>query len=674
MRNLNFIMFGKEKLNLEQVEAVNSVNGIYMVAAPPGSGKTFVLQKRVTWMIVNFGIPSRNILALTFTNEAAGEMRDRIGSELAKVDIENETTVTTFHSFALKMIRMYGASAGFSRKFSLIDDTEKLKIVREVLLVLEIPETMMDAKGAISIISDFKSSGQNVDVVEAELKKRKARIDSYIENPEIMKEDGYLEEDLEDLQAVFLDKAACFKIYKFYEYKKALNSLYDFDDLILKLRDLLKKPLIRKRISKMYTHILCDETQDVDPVQEEILRLLARRNGNLFCIYDDDQAIYGFRNADPRLITSIGERVKVDNLIKLKENFRSTDNIIQAANNVINNNIYRVKKWMKTSNEEGDLIEYHSLQSKEAEAQWICDKIIELKDTKGYKYKDFAILYRNNELNKTVEQKLITNEIPYQINRTVSFFQRKEIKDMLAYLEFLVSGSDFYLERIINTPKRGIGEKSFKDFKEKSQQAGVRIEDILSISTREPIVEFCNLIKVCKRMIEDGNSLSKVMAYIIKETKYVESLKDDEQLKRAENLSRLEETLNKLHEDYPEPEDLLIQLKLMSEDDSDLGELSDGKINLMTMHASKGRGYEVVFVIGCEEGTIPSRSAFEVEQIEEERRIMYVAITRAKKHCYLTRSKFRVGYNGTMKATVPSPFLYEIPKELIAWNDSGVSI
>lgn len=663
---------GKENFNIEQEEAVRSVAGTFMVAAPPGSGKTFVLQKRVLYMILKYQIHSENILAITFTNEAASEMRDRISAELSNFNIENEATISTFHSFALKMLKQYGEQAGFGRKFSLIDEDDKNKIIREVLLKLEIPKEQLNVKGAIASISKFKSSGIHCDEVEKTILERKEKILQYMEDEELLEKDGYDKFDLEELKEDLNEKISSYQIYKLYEFKKDTMNLYDFDDLIIRLRDMLKKRRIRKLITKRYLYVLCDEAQDVDPVQEEVLRLLTKNSGNLFCIYDDDQSIYGFRNADPNLIMNIDKKIQNSKLITLKENFRSTDNIIQASNHLINNNKYRIKKWMRTNNEIGEKVSYNCLQSKEAEADFVCSKIEELRAKFGFSYRDFAILYRNNDLNKTIEQKLISHEIPYQINKNISFFQRKEIKDMLAYLEFIVNSSDFHLERIINVPKRGVGEKALRDFKELSFQAGVPMFAILKTSTREQIKDFCEIVNQSRDMLTNNNkSLSDVIDFIMEETKYSEHIPEDEVFTRVQNIERLQQILNRLSEEYKDHEELLYQIKLMSDDDNSLNEFSEGKVNLMTMHSSKGRGFNVVFVIGCEQGIIPSFTAYESEQVEEERRIMYVAMTRAKKLCFISRAKYRVNINGGMTETKLSQFVYEIPEDLIEWNEAN---
>lgn len=661
--------------NPEQVEAIKGIDGVYLVAAPPGSGKTFVLQKRVIWMVKNYNIPTNQILAITFTNEAANEMKERIGNELKELDIENEAQITTFHSFALKILKQYSNKAGLSRRFSLIDENDQVKIMKNILKTYSFNIDNLDPRGALNIISRYKSSGTTFTEMKSQIEKRQEHIKAYVNDPELLESEGFDEYDLDVMKEIFNKDLELLKLYSAYEMVKEDAELYDFDDLILKLRDVLKVSQIRRSVSSGFSYVLIDETQDIDPVQEEIIRLLIKEKGNLFCIYDDDQSIYGFRNADPNLIMTLDQKLPNAKKLTLSENFRSTDSIIQAANHLISKNNLRTYKWMRTNNEKGETLNYKALQSKEAEAKWICTKIKELVNSSKYNYKDIAILYRNSELNKTIEQYLITEELPYKINKNISFFERKEIKDILAYLEFVVNDSEFHLERIINYPKRGVGEKIYNDFKKKSTEVGVGILDILGTSKNEKMAEFYELILECKAMIKNDKNLTEVIDYILEKTEYYEALKKElkketELPKRQENIERLKQMLTRTYEEFQEPQEILYQIKLLS-GDIEFGELtSRGKISLMTMHASKGMGFPIVFIIGCEQGIVPSYSAVETEEIEEERRLLYVAITRAKKECYITRSRYRLNYNGDLKETTISKFLTEIPEELLEWDEA----
>lgn len=668
------ITVGNERFNAEQKEAVESVFGTFMVAAPPGSGKTFVLQKRILFMALKHHIDTRKILAITFTNEAAKEMERRISAELKRFNIENNATISTFHSFALKMLKKYR-----KEKFTLITEDDQLKIIKKILLKLEVNKEDLIPKEALKMISDLKSRGKHWYDVNQELETQKAEISKYIANPELAEKDGIDQHEIIFMKGEFNKKITELQIYAQYEAFKG-DKLYDFDDLILGLRDILKNNKIRKAISEEFKFILVDETQDIDPLQEEIIRLLVDFGGDLFCIYDDDQSIYGFRNADPSLVMNLDRKIKGTKVITLKENFRSTDSIIQASNHVIKNNRMRIKKWMKTNNEEGEKVAYKCLQSKEAEAEFICDKIEELREIHGYTYKDFAVLYRNNELNKVVEQKMLAREIPHKINKTISFFERIEIKDMLGYLNFIVStpgpDSDFLLEKIINVPKRGVGEKALIEYRRAAFNVPSDTYTYIrrSQNMRAEIVEFCDIIDEARIMLKEEKTLVEIMNFILDKTNYFEkNFKEEERETRKQNVERLEEILNRLTEEYETPEEILCQLVLNQSDEPNCVE---GKVSLMTMHASKGRGFNVVFIIGCEQGIIPSYNCLnDYNLLEEERRIMYVAMTRAKKHCFISRAKFRLNQTaGGVRETKLSQFVNEIPDELIEWDQDEIML
>lgn len=434
---------------------------------------------------------------------------------------------------------------------------------------------------------------------------------------------------------------------------------------------MLKISKIRKKICKQYQFILVDETQDIDPVQEEIIRLMSAFTGNLFAIFDCDQSIYSFRNADPKLVVGLKEKLPKSNSLFLTANYRSTDMIIQAANHVITNNEFRFEKtWMRTDNEKGEKLQFQTLQSKEAEAQWVCDKIKELKEN-GTDYKNMAILYRNNELNKTMEQKLLTNEIPYDINKNISFFQRKEIKDLMAYLNVIVDKNEFFLERVINSPRRGIGERSVDKLKTQANNSGISFYDALSLSKNEKILSFVNFISDLHMKVNNKEqNILTLIDVILEETKYMDQFKADEREKRLENVNRLKEIIERFIDDDEDQSDLLTEIKLLSGEDTD-SPIAEGmgKVNLMTMHSSKGLGYDAVFIIGAEQGTIPSSTSMNDEDLfEEERRLFYVAITRAKKLCYITNAKYRMGFGNQLKETKPSLFVNEIPGDFINFN------
>ena len=662
-------------LNKEQIEAVKEINGYVFNSAPPGSGKTFVLENRILWMATEHQIPTKNILAITFTNEAALEMRNRISERLKEFNIQNDVTATTFHSFAFKMIRNFGKGE-VSKYFTLIDETDKHKIISQLLKGKENITNKNSTnlvKEYSNMISSYKSRGMTLGKLYNELKDNKERLDKY-EDKELLKKDGLSQEDYEEQKLMQNYKVEEYQFYREYEMYKSSYSkegkssmLYDFDDLMLNLKLLLERKDIRKKISKIYNYILCDEAQDIDEVQRDILLLLSKDNGNLFCIFDDDQSIYSFRNADPNLILSMPDKVKNSKSIILRENFRSTKNIIEAANYLISNNKYRIYKWMYTNNQEGELLKYNSFTSKEKEADFICGEINKLKEKYKLNYSDFAVLYRNNDLNKSVEQRLIKNGIPYKINRNISFFQRKEIKDIVAYLEVLINNSVFYLERIFKVPPRGIGDKTFIQLKEKAISCGMTLMEVMELENKPKLNELCSLLRDLK---EQSTKLSfkNLINYILEKTDYInKEFPENERETRKNNINNLINILNETERLFTDKTDCLAQLKIISGDDEEIGK--EDKVSLMTIHSSKGKGFKVIFIIGCENGILPSFGALSDMQYEEERRLFYVGITRAKLLCYLSNVKYRRSYDGNIIPSEISPFLEEIPEDYLEVNN-----
>ena len=665
--------------NKEQIEAVESINGYVFNSAPPGSGKTFVLENRILWMAVEHQIPTKNILAITFTNEAANEMKTRISERLKEFDIENNVTATTFHSFAYKIIKNFGKGS-VARYFTLIDDTDKNKIISQMIKDKNLDEGNKELnrnliKQYSDLISAFKSKGLTPKMLFDILKEQKERIDKYSEDKELLEKEGLNKLDLQDMIEMQNLKVMEYEVYRTYEQYKLNFSkenkgvLYDFDDLMINLKILLSRVDIRKEISKLYTYVLCDESQDIDEVQRDILLLLSRDNGNLFCIFDDDQSIYSFRNADQDLILGLPKLVSNPKEIILKENFRSTKNIIEAANHVINNNKYRIYKWMTTNNQDGELPVYKALPSKEKEADFICDKIEELMKEYKFDYSDFAILYRNNDLNRTIEQRLIKRGIPYKINRNISFFQKKEIKDIIAYLEVCINKSIFHLDRIYKVPTRGIGDKTYLDLKEKAINCGMNIFEILSAETKSKIKEFNDLLE--ELMSISDKSFNEIINFILEKTDYLNSeYTESERAQRESNINNLRNLLSEAEELFETKQECLVQLKIISGEDEESGK--DNKVSLMTIHSSKGKGFKVVFMIGCEDGVLPSFGALSDMDIEEERRLFYVGMTRAKLFLFMTRSQYRLDYNGNLKPTVISPFIEEIPDNLLVYDEGMI--
>lgn len=653
--NIKDILNEEEQLNKEQLTAVKEISGYIFNNAPPGSGKTFTIQKKIVWMAKEHQINTKNILCITFTNEAAREMKERIDQELQNVGIENEATISTFHSFAYQTIRRYGKEIGISR-FSLIDDNEKNKILKNVIKNNEIEN--FDYKFLANFIAELKSMGLTKNKILEVLKEQKEKIEYYNE-PENLLKSGYTSIDLQQIKDDYNNKVKKVELYFIYESIKQKSNLFDFDDLMIYLKKILEVRKLRKEINAYYKYVMCDEAQDIDLVQKDILKLLTQDNGNLFCIFDEDQSIYGFRNSNPDNILGLIKELPDSKVIFLKENFRSTKKIVNTANNLITNNRDRMSKEIFTNNFEGECVKVCNLQSKEAEAKFVVDEIIKLKEKYNFNYSDFAILYRNNDLNKTVEQTLIKNKIPYKINRNIFFFDRKEIKDILAYLEWIINKSEFHLERIINTPKRGIGEKTLKELKTKAQSTGVDLLSILKNSNNEKIKNFLTISDIIRNE-EEENSISELIDKIIELFEYYKDYEQEELYERQKNIETLKEMFNNL--DTIDKNELLQEIKLYANDDNSLD--NNDKVSLMTLHSSKGKGFKVVFIICCEEGIIPSYNAFRDEEIEEERRLFYVGITRAKIMCYLTIRNFIVSKKGELIKTKTSSFINELGDDI----------
>ena len=663
--------------NKEQIEAIKSINGYVFNSAPPGSGKTFVLENRILWMAIEHQIPTKNILAITFTNEAANEMKNRITERLHSFNIENNVTATTFHSFAFHVIRNFGTYE--NKFFTLIDDADKHKIISQMLKDKKLDEGNKELNAKLTkeysnMISGFKSNGYTLKELFESLKANKEELDLYANDKDLAESKGYTKLDIQELIEIQNYKVKEYEIYQLYEESKKAYAidrknarLYDFDDLMLHLKMILSRKDIRKKISKLYTYILCDESQDIDKVQRDILLLLSKDNGNLFCIFDDDQSIYSFRHADPELILSLPEKVTNSKSIVLKENFRSTRNIIEAANYIINNNSFRIPKWMTTNNPDGELVTYKGLPSKEAEAEFVCNTINKLMEEYKFDYSDFAVLYRNNALNKTIEQRLLKYSIPYKINRNISFFQRKEIKDILAYLEVIINKSPFYLDRIYKVPARGLGDKTYLDLKTKAINCGMNIFEIMEADTKTSVKDFYNLITELQEMLEKSN-FNQLIDCILEKTKYIElEFNEKEREQRLDNINYLKNMFHELESLFNDKQEILVQIKILSGDDEE--RRANNKVSLMTIHSSKGKGFKVVFIIGCEDGIIPSFGAISDVDYEEERRLFYVAMTRAKLFCFMTRSQYRIDFEGNFKPTKLSPFIKEIPENLINFDE-----
>jgi DNA helicase-2/ATP-dependent DNA helicase PcrA len=630
-------------LNSKQKEAVQTINGPVLILAGPGSGKTRVLTHRLAYLISQ-KILSDNILAVTFTNKAAEEMKQRTKKLISPTcqNSKNIPLIATFHSFCLKVLRKEIDMLGYKKDFTIYDEKDKLKILKKTIKQLGINAEQFQHKKIAIIISSLKS-----EIIDSEKYKETA--------------DEYFEKNIS-------------KIYSVYQKRMKQNNALDFDDLIMLCVQVFQKfPEILEKYQNKFKYILVDEYQDTDPAQYKLIKMLTEKNKNICVVGDDAQSIYSFRNADFRNILNFEKDFPKAKVITLDQNYRSTQNILDAASTIISKNKFQKPKKLWTENPAGPPISIVDTCNEKHEAGVIIQKIKELKK-QGFELNDFTVFYRTNAQSRSLEEALIHENIPYKIIGGTKFYQRKEIKDIIAYLKFINSNDLISLERILNTPNRGIGKITNSNIINKGLKA--------TSKTNEKVKGFCNLIKKAKN-IALQKPLSEVLKFILKETKYrnylkkkysnniiKENIPEDEI--RWENIKEL----IKVSSDYdilkpPQGlKDFLEKTALFSEAD----EIQEQQkvVYLMTLHTAKGLEFPVVFIIGCEEGILPhSRSILNPLDIEEERRLFYVGITRSKKHVFLVFSQTRSSWK-TIEANSPSRFLAEIPENLIKF-EQGIS-
>ncbi len=626
-----------EKLNEEQIKPVLQTEGPVLVLAGAGSGKTRVLTSRIAHLIEDMGVPSSAILAITFTNKAANEMKERLASI---VDI-SRSWVCTIHSMCVRILRTFPKEAGIQANFSIYSETERNNII--------------------------KKSYQECDYDDEKLLKS---VKWHIANAKML---GYAPERYAEEYAGESDIDDIVKIYARYQKHLRENNALDFDDLLNEVRNLLRgNDEVREYLGGQFRYILVDEFQDTNEVQYEIVKLLASVHGNLFVVGDDDQSIYGWRGAKIENILHFEKDFKGAHVFKLERNYRSTKNILKLANTVIRNNGRRKSKTLWTENDEGAPAKVHEAEEESGEARYIAHTIAGLL-RQGYKYSDFAILMRLNALTRSFEQEFTGDGIPYKVFGGFKFFERKEIKDMLAYLRLVNNPFDSEAAtRIINFPKRGIGAKTVETLQNYAYETELSVYDALldidemnfTAGTRQKLIGFRDAVK---QWIVDSQDLpvNELVKKIIEDTKMREAYADDsdESINKRANIEEFVNSVEEYSRLNPEATltDYLNQVTLSSDTD----EMDDGNyVTLATVHSVKGLEFKCVFLCGLEENIMPiSRSIGNDEDMEEERRLMYVAITRAKERLYMTRSKSRYLY-GKREPTARSRFLKELSSEL----------
>ena len=633
-----------DNLNKEQREAVLHTDGPLLIFAGAGSGKTRVLTHRIAYLIEEKGVYPSSILAITFTNKAANEMKERV---INLLDCHYDMWVSTFHSACARIMRMETESLeGYKKNFIIFDSDDQQKLIKECLKELNYNEKNFPPREVLSIISNAKD--------------------------QLMGPNRFMDRYGRDFR---LKKIG--DIYSLYQKKLKSNNAMDFDDILFNTVKLFEnnEEILRKYQQK-FRYVLVDEYQDTNNCQYKLVNLLAKEHQNLCVVGDDDQCIYTWRGADIRNILNFEKDFPHAKVIKLEQNYRSTQTILDAANNVIKNNSGRKSKKLWTEKDEGKPIVYYKAINERDEADFIIEEIDRLAFSDVRSLKDFAILYRTNAQSRIIEELCMARGIPYKIVGGHRFYDRKEVKDVIAYLRSILDPEgDMSIKRIINVPKRGIGkatletlEKYARDHGDSLYGALLSIEDVDGIGkkAKNNIKEFVSLMAEFMTIAEK-ESVSKIIKEVIGNSGYLKELEggDEEDQGRAENIKELVSAAIE-YEDKNEDSSLegfLENLALMSDIDG-LEEERDG-ITLMTLHSAKGLEYPVVFISGMEEGLFPSmQSTFEDYRLEEERRLMYVGITRAKEKLYLT-SAFERTLFGSTSYTMDSRFLNEIPKELL---------
>ncbi|MBR7554045.1 DNA helicase PcrA [Allobacillus sp. GCM10007491] len=633
-----------EGMNKEQAKAVKHTDGPLLVMAGAGSGKTRVLTHRIAYLLSEKDIAPMNILAITFTNKAAKEMKERVTKLVG--DEAREIIMSTFHSLCVRILRRDGDKLGIDRNFAIYDASDSQTAVKEAFRINNVDSKVFNPKAVKYAISDAKNK---------------------LITPKVMKQQAndYGEEKIAEL-------------YETYETILKKNQALDFDSLIMETHFLFKKhPEVLHYYQNRFQYIHVDEYQDTNKAQYELVKQLAARFQNLCVVGDSDQSIYKWRGADIYNILSFEEDYPNAKVILLEQNYRSTKKILQAANTVIENNQSRKPKDLWTENDDGTEIKLFKALDERDEARYVIDQVQELNRTKGTRYKEMAILYRTNAQSRAVEDVLVKSDIPYQIVGGTKFYDRKEIKDLLAYLRLITNPhDDISFQRVVNVPKRGIGKTSMDklqmhaEINDLSLFDAVKESDFTGMSKKAS-----NQLNLFREMIEDWQqqqeflNVTDVVEQVLSRSGYEAELMKDRSIESQSRLENLEEfkTVTKQFEETSEDQTLisfLTDLALISDLDNTDEETKD-KLTLMTLHAAKGLEFPVVFLVGMEENIFPhTRSLFDMEEMEEERRLAYVGITRAEQDLFITHATSRTIF-GRTQYNERSRFLDEIPVELI---------
>ncbi len=633
-------MYKGEKMNLEylnnkQKEAIYITEGPLLILAGAGSGKTKVLTTKIAYLIGEKKIDPKNILAITFTNKAAKEMKERVVDLVGKIAYDIQ--ISTFHSFGLKIIKENYSVLGYKKNFTILDSDDSLSVIKKILKELNYDSTKYNPK----MIKNKISSAKNELVSPLEYKKI-----SFDDFGEIIS-----------------------KVYSKYEEKLKSNNSVDFDDLLILPIKLFKENInILNNYQEIYKYIFIDEYQDTNEAQYQLSKMISEKYKNICVVGDNDQSIYSWRGANYKNILNFEKDNKNTKIILLEQNYRSTQTILKAANCVIKNNIERKDKVLWTENECGSKIKYIRANDEKDEANKVLKEVIILKEN-GISLNKMAVLYRMNSQSRVLEESLLAKNIPYKVVGSYAFYNRKEIKDLLAYLKLIYNqDDDVSLLRIINYPKRKIGEKSVEELSTKAILEKKSLYDAIE-SGKE--LEFKNIIEEIKKQSQNV-SLTELIDIILDKAGIRQELISEKTLEADIRLENLEE-FKSITKDFEEHsgiislEDFLDEISLLSELDEKEND-NVPKLNLMTIHAVKGLEFDYVFVVGLEENIFPHINSFESNnELEEERRLFYVAITRAKKGLYLLNT-FRRTLMGNTNINSPSRFINEIDNDFLEAN------
>ena len=639
-----------DTLNPAQREAVEKTEGPVLILAGAGSGKTRVLTTRIGHLIEDKGVQPANILAITFTNKAANEMRERV-EETLESDA-SDMWISTFHSCCVRILRKDINRIGYNRSFVIYDSADQVTLVKDCLKELNLNDKVFEPKMIISTISGAKDKLY----------------------------------DPKQFKAMHMNDNRMSKIadvYALYQDRLKRNSALDFDDLIFKTVELLKSDKeVLDYYRNRFKYIMVDEYQDTSKAQYELIKILAKEHQNICVVGDDDQSIYGWRGADIRNILEFEKDYDDVHVVKLEQNYRSTQIILDAANTVISNNIERKRKRLWSEKKDGELIKIQVAQDEIEESDFVADMIAKISREQNRSYKDFAVLYRANAQSRSVEDALNRSQIPYKISGGTKFYERKEIKDLIAYLRVIQNPQyDISIKRIINVPRRGIGLRTIEKIEDRASLKQESIYSVLidietnseiSTKARNSISEFVDNVIGTLRTMREVYPVSKLIEKVIESIDYYgyidELYKGDkeEAEERKDNVKEFISVAMEFEQNSEEKdlETFLTGVALTSESSE---EEEIDKVSLMTIHTSKGLEFPVVFIVGMEDGLFPIARAVRSmsdSEIEEERRLCYVGITRAKEILYLTLTQKRTLY-GKTNPSIASRFMEELPKECI---------